>query len=93
MFCTQNKLQLDAALVYLAKRGAQPLEPEALSEAAGVGVVVRSTSDCRGARDRKAPRAPCVGSCGALGCEGVPKDMPEALKEDTHVGVMARKYF
>ncbi|KAK9832832.1 hypothetical protein WJX81_005150 [Elliptochloris bilobata] len=36
----KNKLQLDAALTYLAKRGPQPLEPEALNEAAGVGVVV-----------------------------------------------------
>ena len=53
---TQNKLQLDAALVYLAKRGAQPLEPEALSAAAGVGVVVRSTPECRGARVPKLPR-------------------------------------
>ena len=39
-FRTQNKVQLDAALAYLAKLGAQPLDSAALEEAAGVGVVV-----------------------------------------------------
>ncbi len=33
-------MQLDAALAYLAKLGAQPLDNAALEDAAGVGVVV-----------------------------------------------------
>ncbi len=40
LFRAQNKVQLDAALAYLAKLGAQPLEHAALEDAAGVGVVV-----------------------------------------------------
>jgi hypothetical protein len=44
ILCVQNKVQLDAALAYRSQRGAAPLDPAALGEAAGVGVVVRAVS-------------------------------------------------
>jgi len=60
----QNKVQLDAALAYLSQRSAAPLDPAALNEAAGVGVVVRAASlrasPCRASGARRCMHAACA---------------------------------
>ncbi len=64
VLCMQNKVQLDAALAYLSQRGAAPLDPAALDEAAGVGVVVRAAclraSPCRASGARRCMHAACA---------------------------------
>jgi len=64
VLCMQNKVQLDAALAYLSQRSAAPLDPAALNEAAGVGVVVRAASlrasPCRASGARRCMHAACA---------------------------------